>query len=97
MVSLCNSPGCPDIHTVDKAGLELTEIRLCLPPMLGLKACATVPGPSQLLDSQIQTALSVLCLTLTSDSSHCIIINCTSYLVFETGSLVAPAGFELKV
>ena len=31
-VSLCNSPGCPEAHFVDQAGLELTEIPLCLSP-----------------------------------------------------------------
>jgi hypothetical protein len=30
-VSLC-SPGCPGTHSVDQAGLELTEIHLPLPP-----------------------------------------------------------------
>jgi hypothetical protein len=44
-VSLC-SPGCPGTHSVDQAGLELRN-----PPapasasqVLGLKACATMPG-----------------------------------------------------
>ena len=35
-VSLC-SPGCPETCSVDQAGLELTEIRLPLPPSAGIK------------------------------------------------------------
>jgi hypothetical protein len=35
-VSLC-SPGCPGTHSVDQAGLELTEMHLPLPPSAGIK------------------------------------------------------------
>ena len=39
-VSLCNSSGCPGTHSVDQAGLQLTEINL-LCAVLELKVCAT--------------------------------------------------------
>ena len=41
-VSLCNSPACPGILSVNQTGLELTEMCLPLPPNVRqLKACAT--------------------------------------------------------
>ena len=40
MVSLC-SPGCPGIHSVDQAGLELRNPPVSASQVLGLKACAT--------------------------------------------------------
>ena len=44
-VSLC-SPGCPGTHSVDQAGLELTEIHLPLSSsVLGLKVCSTTAQP----------------------------------------------------
>jgi hypothetical protein len=46
-VSLC-SPGCPGTHFVDQAGLELTEIRLPVSQILGLKLCTTNAWLSQL-------------------------------------------------
>jgi hypothetical protein len=42
-VSLC-SPGCPRIHFVYKAGLELRNMPVSAFQMLGLKACAGMPG-----------------------------------------------------
>jgi hypothetical protein len=42
-VSLC-SPGCPGTHSVDQAGLELRNPPASASQMLGLKACATMPG-----------------------------------------------------
>jgi hypothetical protein len=39
-VSLC-SPGCPGIHFVDQAGLELRNLPASV---LGLKVCTTTPG-----------------------------------------------------
>jgi hypothetical protein len=42
-VSLC-SPGCPGTHFVDQAGLELRNPPACASRVLGLKACATMPG-----------------------------------------------------
>jgi hypothetical protein len=39
-VSLC-SPGCPETHFVDQAGLELRNLPASASQMLGLKACAT--------------------------------------------------------
>ena len=35
-ISLCNSFGCPGTQVIDQAGLELTEIRLPLPPSTGI-------------------------------------------------------------
>jgi hypothetical protein len=42
-VSLC-SPGCPGTHSVDQAGLELRDLPASAFWVLGLKACATMPG-----------------------------------------------------
>jgi hypothetical protein len=42
-VSLC-SPGCPGTHFVDQAGLKLRNPPASASQMLGLKACATMPG-----------------------------------------------------
>jgi hypothetical protein len=44
-VSLC-SPGCPGTHFVDQAGLELRNPPASASRVLGLKACATMPGPT---------------------------------------------------
>ena len=40
---LCSFGACPGIHSVEQAGLELTEIHLpaSVSQVLGLKACAT--------------------------------------------------------
>jgi hypothetical protein len=42
-ISLC-SPGCPGIHFVDQAGLQLRNSPVSASQVLGLKACATMPG-----------------------------------------------------
>jgi hypothetical protein len=42
---LC-SPGCPGTHFVDQAGLELRNPPASASRVLGLKACATMPGSS---------------------------------------------------
>jgi hypothetical protein len=42
-VSLC-SPDCPGTHSVDQAGLELRNPPASASQVLGLKACATMPG-----------------------------------------------------
>jgi len=42
-VSLCSS-GCPRTHSVDQAGLELKNLPVSASRVLGLKACATMPG-----------------------------------------------------
>jgi hypothetical protein len=42
-VSLCSS-GCPGTHFVDQAGLELRNLPASASGVLGLKACATMPG-----------------------------------------------------
>ena len=40
------SPGCPGTHFVDQAGLELRNLPAFVSQVLGLKACATMPGSS---------------------------------------------------
>jgi hypothetical protein len=47
-VSLC-SPGCPETHFVDQAGLELRNLPASASRVLGLKACATTPGENPFL------------------------------------------------
>jgi hypothetical protein len=42
-VPLC-SLGCPGIHFVDQAGLELRNPPASASQVLGLKVCATMPG-----------------------------------------------------
>jgi hypothetical protein len=37
-------PGCPGTHSVNQAGLELRNPPASASPVLGLKACATMPG-----------------------------------------------------
>jgi hypothetical protein len=39
------SPGCPGTHFVDQADLELRNPPASASQVLGLKACATTPGP----------------------------------------------------
>jgi hypothetical protein len=43
-VSLCSS-GCPGTHFVEQAGLELRNLPASASQVLGLKVCATMPGP----------------------------------------------------
>jgi hypothetical protein len=38
------SPGCPETHFIDQAGLELRNPPASASQVLGLKACATTPG-----------------------------------------------------
>jgi hypothetical protein len=38
------SPGCPGTHFVDQAGLKLRNLPASAYWVLGLKACATMPG-----------------------------------------------------
>jgi hypothetical protein len=42
-VSLCG-PSCPGTHFVDQAGLKLRNLPASISRVLGLKACATMPG-----------------------------------------------------
>ena len=39
-----NHPGCPGTHSVEQAGLELRNLPVSASQVLGLKACATMPG-----------------------------------------------------
>jgi hypothetical protein len=52
------SPGCPGTYFVDQAGLELRNPPASASRVLGLKACATMPGSSGFL----WVALAVLVL-----------------------------------
>jgi hypothetical protein len=49
---LC-SPGCPGTYSVDQAGLELRNPPASASQVLGLKACATTPGPNLLLGRDV--------------------------------------------
>ena len=42
-VSLCSS-GCPGTHSVDQAGLQLRNPPASASEVLGVKACAIMPG-----------------------------------------------------
>ena len=42
-VSLCN-PGCPGTHSLDQAGLKLSNLPASASQVLGLKTCATTAG-----------------------------------------------------
>jgi hypothetical protein len=44
------SPGCPGTHFVDQAGLELRNPPASASQVLGLKACATMPGQLDLFN-----------------------------------------------
>jgi hypothetical protein len=41
------SPGCPETHSVDQVGLELRNPPASASRVLGLKACATMPGSKE--------------------------------------------------
>jgi hypothetical protein len=63
-VSLC-SPGCPGTHFLDQAGLELRNPPASASRVLGLKACATMPGFVLFFKRKfLCVALAVLELTL---------------------------------
>jgi hypothetical protein len=47
------SPGCPETHFVDQAGLELRNPPASASRVLGLKACATTSGLYLLSDSML--------------------------------------------
>jgi hypothetical protein len=51
-VSLC-SPGCPGTHFVDQAGLKFRNPSASASRVLGLKACATMPGMNSYLRDMI--------------------------------------------
>jgi hypothetical protein len=51
-VFLC-SPGCPETHSVDQAGLELRNLLASASQVLGLKACATMPSFSFLFKNYL--------------------------------------------
>jgi hypothetical protein len=52
---LLYSPGCPGTHFVDQAGLELRNLPASASRVLGLKACATMPGYYMVFDKSSQT------------------------------------------
>ena len=91
MVSLY-SPGCPGTHSVGQTGLELRNLPATPSQVLGLKACATMPG----LLSFILTVLS------SSWPAHMATFLCLSqYMVALLYSLVHVLlfndGFSLLV
>jgi hypothetical protein len=47
-----HSPGCPETHFVDPAGLELRNLPASASQVLGLKVCATTTQPAQFLKGQ---------------------------------------------
>jgi hypothetical protein len=59
-ISLC-SPGCPEIHSVDQAGLELRNPPASASQVLGLKACATTPGCNVCFEEKFFWVLSDGC------------------------------------
>ena len=58
------SPGCPGLHFVDQAGLELRNLPASAFQVMGLNVCTTMPGPFVCLIHTILIALS-------SDSNLC--------------------------
>ena len=42
-------PGCPGIHSVDQASLELRNLPASASQLLGLKVCATMPSLGRVL------------------------------------------------
>jgi hypothetical protein len=53
-VSLC-SPGCPETHSVDQAGLELRNSPASASQVLELKVCAITPGTCSFLKAGVVT------------------------------------------
>jgi hypothetical protein len=47
------SPGCPGTYSVDQAGLKLRNPPASASQVLGLKACATMPGQAVLLTPEL--------------------------------------------
>jgi hypothetical protein len=70
-VSLC-SPGCPETHFVDQAGLELRNPPASASRVLGLKVWATTPGyaqPSYLIfNLRVHKAKKQQCTNLNTDN-----------------------------
>jgi hypothetical protein len=76
--SLC-IPGLPGTHSVDQAGLKKIHLPL-LPPLLGLKVCATTaqllldilegPGPAVEVPPRPCSRISITSSTVANDSSH---------------------------
>jgi hypothetical protein len=58
-VSLC-SPGRPGTHSVEQAGLELRNPPASASQLLGLKACATMPGCYLLFKMEAYTCIFIL-------------------------------------
>jgi hypothetical protein len=53
------SPGCPETHSVDQAGLELRNSPASASQVLGLKACTTTaPLASECLNSSVLSSVS---------------------------------------
>ena len=60
---------CRGTHSVDQAVFGLTEIRLPLPQVLGLKVCATIPRTHRDLSTSASQALGLKLCTATPNSS----------------------------
>jgi hypothetical protein len=58
-VSLC-SLGCPGIHSVDQAGLKLRNLPASTSQVLGLKACAIMPGSTYLKKKKQQQQKKII-------------------------------------
>jgi hypothetical protein len=52
------SPGCPETHSADQAGLELRNPPAFASRVLGLKACTTTPGYMTVFLCIVSTSLS---------------------------------------
>jgi hypothetical protein len=65
--SLC-SPGCPETHSVDQAGLKLRNPPASASQVLGLKACATA-AQHRIFSNPAETNLQISSLRT---NSHCI-------------------------
>jgi hypothetical protein len=63
------SPGCPGAHFVDQAGLELRNLPASASRVLGLKACATMPGWNYFL--RVYSLLPIL-----DRSASCVYLRC---------------------
>jgi hypothetical protein len=59
-VSLC-SPGCPGIHFVDQADLELRDPPASASQVLGLKVWTTTPGEMHHFEKDFLQSVNIFC------------------------------------